>query len=108
MIKEEMSKTHIWDSMEMKWVVPDYWSIEYDSEYEKYTVYAFGVWGKNSLLEGQIKKVYKGSFYTEEEAKKAYPQASVGYIDPKNTFDHLPDDEMSARDEEEYFTREDY
>lgn len=91
MIKEEMSKTHIWDSMEMKWVVPDYWSIEYDSEYEWYSVFAFGVWGKNSLLEGQTMKVHKDSLYSIEEAKSAYPQATIGYIDPQNSVDHLPD-----------------
>lgn len=107
-MSDDMEKNHIWDSVKMKWVKPHNWSIEYDHEYEWYSVYAFGVYGRGSLLEGQAMKVFKDSFFTEEEALKAYPQATVGFVDPNNTFDHLPDNEMSARDEEEYFTREDY
>ena len=103
-----LEKTHIWDQWR-GWEEPHDWSIEYDSRYELYSVYAFGVWGKNSLLEGQIKKVFKDNFYTEEQATKVYPQAPVGYIDPNNTFNHLPDYEMTAREEEKYFDpREDY
>jgi len=107
----DMEKNHVWDSGESKWVKPHDWTIEYNSEYESlppFEVYAFGVYGRGSLLEGQTMKVFKASFDTEEEALKEYPQAEVGYRDPNNTFDHLPDREMSARDEEEYFTREDY
>ena len=104
----DIRKDHVWDSGESKWVKPNDWSIEYDHEYEWYSVYAFGVYGRGTLLEGQTMKVFKNSFGTEEEALKEYPQAAVGFVDPNNTLDHLPDREMSARDEEEYFTREDY
>ena len=40
-------------------------------------------------------KSYRDSFDTQEEAEKAYPQAAVGYRDPMNTFNHLPDEEMT-------------
>ena len=45
-------------------------------------------------------KSFRTSFDTLEEAQKAYPHAEVGFVDPNNTLDHLPDWEMTAREEE--------
>ena len=71
------------------------WTIEYSNEYKWYSVYEFGVYPRSSVLAGQTMKSYRDSFATQEEAEKAYPQAAVGYRDPINTFNHLPDEEMT-------------
>ena len=75
-------------------------SIEFSTEYRWYSVYEFGVFPKGSLLSGQTMKSFRDSFDTLEEAQKAYPHAEVGFVDPNNTLDHLPDWEMTAREEE--------
>lgn len=73
------------------------WTIEYkrknSDEYGYYAIYEFGVYPHSSVLAGQTMKSFRGSFPTLEEAQGAYPQASVGYRDPMNTFDHLSDEE---------------
>lgn len=66
-------------------------TIEYDTEYEWYSLYEFGVFPRSSVLAGQVKKVYKGHYDTVEEAVADNPTASVEYRDPHNTFDHLND-----------------
>jgi len=80
------------------------YTIEKDQHMEdSWVVYEFGVYPKGSLLAGQTMKTYKNSFDTIEEAQKAYPQAKEMYRDANNTFDHLPSEEMTAREEEMYF-----
>ena len=71
------------------------WTIEYSNEYKWYSVYEFGVYPRSSVLAGQTMKSYRDSFATQEEAEKAYPPAAVGYRAPMNTFNHLPDEEMT-------------
>jgi len=78
-------------------------SIEYSREYQWYSVYEFGEYPRGSVLEGQTMKSFRDSFDTLEKAQAAYPQAEVGFRDPNNTFNHLPDYEMSAREEEDFF-----
>lgn len=81
-------------------------TIEYDHEYKWYCVYEFGVYPRSSVLAGQTMKSYKDSFNTLEEAQKVYPDADVGYRDPNNTLNHLPDYEMSAYEEQQYWDKE--
>ena len=61
---------------------------------EEYGVYAYGRYGRGSVLCGQQKRQWLASFATLEEAKAAYPQASAccgsGYQAP--SLNHLPDD----------------
>ena len=78
-------------------------SIEFSNEYRWYSVYEFGVFPRSSVMAGQTMKSFRDSFDTLEEAQKAYPHAEVGYRDPNNTFNHLPDWEMDAREEELWF-----
>ena len=58
-----------------------------------FNVYEWGTYPRSSVLAGQTKKQMIDGFDTLEEAKEAYPEAEVGYRDPYNTFDHLPDPE---------------
>ena len=78
-------------------------TIEYDSQYKWFSLYEFGIYPRGSVLEGQQMKTFKGHYDTVEEAMKANPRATVGYRDPQNTFNHLPSEEMTAREEEMYF-----
>ena len=78
-------------------------TIEADKFQEySWSVFKWSIWEKGSLLAGQQKKVYVNTFDSLEEAEKAYPEANggTGYT---NTFDHLPAEEMTAREEEEYW-----
>ena len=78
-------------------------TIEYDYEYKWYSLYEFGVYPRSSVLAGQVMKSYKRHYDTLEEAQADNPTASAGYRDANNTFDHLPAEEMTAREEEEYW-----
>ena len=78
-------------------------TIEYDHEYKWYSLYEFGVYPRLSVLAGQTMKRFVTSFDTIEEAKKAYPQAKEMYRDANNTFNHLPSEELTAREEEMYW-----
>ncbi len=53
-----------------------------------------GTYPKGSTLEGQTLIKFVDSFDTIEDAKKAYPNATVTHslMMPVNTFDHLPDE----------------
>lgn len=76
----------------------EYWPIEY-------AVYEWGTHERHSVLEGQPRKTLLMYFETVADAQKAYPEADVseyGMRPPENSFDHLPEREMSAREEEEY------
>lgn len=57
-----------------------------------YAVYDFGTYPRSSVLAGQTRKSFVDAFDTEAEAIAAYPTASIGYRDPCNTVDHLPDE----------------
>ena len=80
-------------------------TIEYDSQYKWFSLYEFGRYRRGSVLEGQQMKSYKGHYDTVEEAMKANPTATVGYRDTHNTFNHLPDEEMTAEEEQRYWHR---
>ena len=75
-------------------------TIEFSHQYQRFSVYEFGVYGSNSVLAGQTKKSFKDQFKTLEEAQAAYPHADSGFRDPNNFVDHLPDRELTAREEE--------
>ena len=80
------------------------YTIEKDQNMEdSWVVYKFGVYPRTSVLAGQTMKTYVSTFYTIEEADKAYPQAKEMYRDANNTFDHLPSEELTAREEEMYW-----
>lgn len=83
-------------------------TIEFSDEYKWWSLYEFGVFERTSVLAGQTMKTFKDKYDTLEEAQKANPTAKVGYRDPMNTFNHLPDWDMSAREEEFWFNGEDY
>lgn len=63
-----------------------------ENEYGTFSVYEFGVYPNSSVLAGQTRKTFVDSFDNIEEAQSAYPKAVVGYRDPHNYFDHLPDE----------------
>lgn len=85
---------------------------EWDGEYSstEYLVWEWGVHPPYSVLAGQQSKYVIAGFGTLEEARSAYPQAdyeeygTVVY----NSVDHLPDGELSARDEEAYCRPNEY
>jgi len=70
---------------------PDH-TIEYDEDYVFYKVYEWRIYPQGSVLAGQDCKQLVESFPSLEEAKEAFPKATVGYRDPCNTYDHLPDE----------------
>lgn len=49
----------------------------------------------NSVLAGQVKISFVDAFDTLEQAKAAYPEAEPTHphLLPRNTFDHLPDEQ---------------
>ena len=57
-----------------------------------FSVYEFGEYTESSVLAGQTCKRFVDNFDTIEEAQAAYPDADVGFRDPCNHFDHLPDE----------------
>lgn len=58
-----------------------------------YDVKGVGTYEKSSVLAGQDKIVFIETFETIEEAQHAYPTADYmgNFCEPRNTFDHLPD-----------------
>ena len=67
-------------------------TIEYDSEYNWWCLYEFGVYERGSLLAGQTMKSFIRHYNTLEEAQAENPIAVVCYRDPNNTFNHLPEE----------------
>lgn len=60
----------------------------------QYGVYAYGVYPKGSVLEGQTSRRFLDSFDTLEEAKAKYPNADVsGCCYQPPYLGHLPDSE---------------
>ena len=83
----------------------DYFTIE-PSRYcdDEYIVYCWGVYSPTSVLAGQQRKVMLEEFETLEEARKKYPKAEqTSFINPVLTTNHLPDYEMNAYEEENYW-----
>ena len=78
-------------------------TIEYSDEYNWWCLYEFSTYPRSSVLAGQTMKSYRGAYDTLEQAEKENPTAVVGYRDPQNTFNHLPDEEMNAYEEEQHF-----
>ena len=70
-----------------------------------FIAYEWGQYPSHSVLAGQTMKTYRRGYDTLLEAQEAYPNAEVlDFIrEAGNSVDHLPDWEMSAREEEEYF-----
>ena len=70
-----------------------------------YNIYGWGVYERGSILAGQQRKSFMNSYHTVDDALKDYPDANVseGIVPTHNTFDHLPDYEMSAYEEEQYW-----
>jgi hypothetical protein len=68
-------------------------------------VYEWGVYERSSVLAGQQRKAFVDSYATAAEALTAYPTADVmdGRVSANNTVDHLPDWEMSAWEEQNYW-----
>jgi hypothetical protein len=61
---------------------------------QEYGVYEYSTYGRGSVLAGQQRRVFLGSYLTEAEAKAAFPDATpaegCGYRAPD--LSHLPDD----------------
>jgi hypothetical protein len=70
----------------------DYMHILADED-GSFTVKGYGTYGRSSVLAGQVKICFVDSFDTLEEAEAEYPEATMSnqYMEPLNTFDHLPD-----------------
>lgn len=73
--------------------------IEYPSQgatycHERYGVYEYGTYQRSSVLAGQTRRSFLGSYATLGEARIAYPSATYtpgsGYAAPD--LSHLPDD----------------
>lgn len=74
---------------------------------DEYQVFEWGEFESHSVLAGQPCKTLIHAFRTASEAQRAYPDAEVAEYPippPVNTVDHLPDWEMTAREEEDYFS----
>jgi len=81
----------------------DYYKLHvtgHEGDSGRYVVKGYGTYEKYSVLAGQTKITFLDSFATEAAAREAYPdlandgtEYSNRYLDPVNTFDHLPDDE---------------
>lgn len=86
---------------EMKWYV-DQWKamnkpldtrdITYEARGNRYVAHEWGEYAESSVLAGQAKKIYLGTFETVEDVLCHFPQAqpSHPFLQPQNTFDHLP------------------
>ena len=87
---------------------------KYTVQYDPYAgrgdfvVYEWSVYEPTSVLAGQERKAYKKDFPTIEEALKEYPTAVQDDRRPYNYTDHLPDEEMTAYQDENYGYPEDY
>lgn len=59
-----------------------------------FVVKGYDTYPRHSVLAGQTRISFIDSFMTLEQAKAAYPEATLSnkWIEPYNTFDHLPDD----------------
>jgi hypothetical protein len=66
------------------------YTIEYDFDHDKYKVYEWSVYSKNSVLAGQTMKRFVDWFDTEFAARQAHPTATVSTRSAHNTFSHLP------------------
>ena len=85
--------------------VYDYFTIE-PSKYgdDDYIVYGWGIYPQSSVVAGQQRKVMLEEFETLGEAQKKYPKAeATSFINPVLTTNHLPDYEMNAYEEENYW-----
>jgi len=69
----------------------------------EFVVYKWSKFPKSSVLAGQDQKIYVDSFSSEEAAQKEFPKAIPSAPYNPNNVTHLPDEEMSAYDEEQYF-----
>ena len=74
------------------------YTLEYDSRYDEWNIYTWGVYPKNSVLAGQTMKRFVNAYKTKEEALEAYPSAEERYRSAHNTYGHLPgeDDPVSG------------
>jgi len=70
----------------------DYLHILVEGE-ERFTVKGYGTYESNSVLAGQTMISFVDSFNSLQEAEEAYPTATLSnqYLEPINTYDHLPD-----------------
>jgi hypothetical protein len=64
----------------------------------KCTVYGWGIYPRSSVLSGQPMKVYLKSFESMEDAKDAYPDATLSnkFLDPQVSLNHLPSENDSV------------
>ena len=84
-----------------------YKTIEYSTQYDEsgyWEVYEWSTW-ESGILKGREKKRYISDYPSLEEAKKAHPDASSGGLvrEPHVNGSDVPDEQMSAREEEDYF-----
>jgi hypothetical protein len=70
------------------------YTYSYDSQYKRIAVHGWGIYKESSVLAGQPMKVFIDFFDTPEAALKKFPTATASstWTEPKNTFDHLPDE----------------
>tara|TARA_R110002012_G_scaffold306596_1_gene511411 strand:- start:231 stop:521 length:291 start_codon:yes stop_codon:yes gene_type:complete len=92
----------------------DFYTIEpanrsYAHDQNAVVVYGWGVYPQSSVLAGQQCKKYIDEFASLESALKEYPEADITdhSLSAGNTFNHLPDTEMNAYEEENYFNGDD-
>lgn len=71
----------------------DYYHILASKDHDGFDVKGYGTYGPSSVLAGQVKIVFLDHYDTVKEALEAYPTATMSnaWLEPVNTFDHLPD-----------------
>jgi len=78
-------------------------------EHGAYHVYEIGVYEEGSVLEGQVKNSWKGSFLTKQEAQAEYAGAyEVGGLSKANVVPLNPPPDFSYYDAGEYWGEDDY
>jgi len=63
---------------------------------QEVVVYGWGTYPRYSVLAGQPRKVFLDHFPTMAAAEEAYPGVKPSHplIEDRNTFDHLPGDDL--------------
>lgn len=67
-------------------------TIEQAKDGNGFSVYEWSTYPRHSVLAGQDQKRYIAHCDTLAEAKMSHPNATEGYRDACNTFDHLSDE----------------
>ena len=73
----------------------DYHTISFSRYGDGADVFGWTTYGRDSVLEGQPRKVFIDAFPTVEDAQAEYPNASISsrWTEPQVSLSHLPSDD---------------